>query len=232
MISFYRSLTDPPLPRKRLRSIAAVFHSTIGPLLSDVPNEDLLPNNAHQVKRLIQASDRLALDNSLISSEPHRVTACSGGHIVFNGDFAERRACPHCLSIRAEGKTVFFNSLQKRLRQVLNSSAAHLYRNNHSIGVDGFVGNACDGRVHQRVMEGSGPYDQAISLHNDSAAMTTFNGRSFTPVVVVFQNLPAEKRFKAKYLYTSTLWKGHAPSISAQAYLSMLASELKVSLFA
>lgn len=155
ILDFYEQLVG--LPRKRFSAIVTGFSESVGPLLVPAANTGLLPTNSHQVKRLLQARDRERKDQSLVTTDPIRIKACERGHLVFTGAFAYKRACTVCHSLEETGRVIFFNSVKKRLRQLLNSPDAELYRHltNPPYAVPGFVANSCDGQVHQRVMEGS-----------------------------------------------------------------------------
>eukprot|EP00466_Bigelowiella_natans_P002634 jgi/Bigna1/130275/aug1.11_g4983 len=225
---FHRDVLRAKMPRKDLRSMVLSFEEHIGPTLN---NAECLPSSAHQAKRMIRVLDVVKEGKSLVNTEPKRLAVCQEGCVAFTGRLEDNRACPNCKSLKEKGVTLFVNDLGKRLRQNLSSNDSHprgFDPNPPCAGKDGGVGTTSDSAVFRRVMRDARDWDQAIGLHNDGAAITTLNGQSFTPIAVVWHNLPPHLRWKRNFIFTHVMFAGHSNSLSGQARLTMTASELKV----
>lgn len=222
MFKFLKSLHDHhiggSITRAAARELVRNFHESVGPLMLNVPA------NKHQLDNMMIAN---AQESASTAGPPRQLRACE--HTIFHGKFAETRACPECKELAQDCKVVFVNSVLERLKCAI-AAAPDKYRHTPSFSEDGgTVASVWDGTEYRRKSrELTGPWDQIISLHTDGVSVTTFNGKSFYPILCVPRNLRSDQATKSENIIIAALWEGTASTKGAQTLITPLVDELRV----
>ena len=124
------------------------------------------------------------------------------------------------------------NSIIERLKFVISANPDKYKRpdppSNNPQG-NGTVASLWDGTEARRIFRHlEGPYDQVLSLHCDGVSITTFNGKSFYPLLCVLRNMRADQATKSENLIVCMLWEGTATTAGAQTIITPLVDELRV----
>ena len=222
MFKFLKSLhglhAGGSITRVAARELVKNFHEAVAPFSLNVPA------NKHQLDNMMIAN---AVKSTPTAGPPSQLRACE--HTTFYGKFAETRACPECRELAQDCKVVFANSVLQRLKCAVVAAPEKHRHDPHFSEDGGAVASLWDGTEHRNVSRHlTGPWDQIVSLHCDGVSTTTFNGKSFCPVLCVPRNLRADQATKSENIALAALWEGTASTKGAQTSITPLVDELRV----